>query len=99
MISVTYYSLRLDLGPNPVIETHVEVDGKEKGCRIEQTPSNNILYDGKPFGDEFALSTDPAADSIISAVLDVAKRYKLATAEDWETNRNTGVWCTTGQPL
>ncbi|TFW28908.1 hypothetical protein [Massilia horti] len=99
MISISYYSLRLDLGPYPVIETHVKVDGKEKGCRIEQTPSDNILYDGKPFGDKFVLSTDPAADSIILAVLDVAKRHNLATAEDWKTNKNISVWNTYGQPL
>lgn len=99
MISVTYYSLRLDLGPNPIIEAHVKVDSKEKGCRVEQMPSGNILYDGKAFGKDFLLSIDPAAESIIDTILDVARRHKLATEDDWETNRSTGVWCTTGQPL
>lgn len=94
-MEVTEYNFRVDLGQYPMIEATVNAIR----YRIEQTPTTNVLYDQSGESGNYALSANPQAEEIIAAVINVAKRYKLATVIDWPKNRNTGLTSLSFHPL
>jgi len=92
---VTGYNFRVDLGQYPIIEATLNAIQ----YRVEQTPTGNVLYDKSEETGNYVLSANPEAEEIIAAIIDVAKRYKLATVIDWPKNRNTGLTSLSFDPL
>jgi hypothetical protein len=94
-MQVTEYDFRVDLGPYPMIEATVNATK----YRVEQTPAGNVLYVKSGESGSYVLSAKSQAEEIVATILDVAKRYNLATAIDWPKNRNTGLVSLSLHPL